>query len=66
MPWRLNADLYVITLDRKNDNVDLVSDPDALLSFPAQYEHSSFLNGRGLTRPMEGGSRTGAEQRVTQ
>ncbi len=46
MPWRLDADLYVITLDRENDDLDLVADPDALLSFPAQYEHSSFLNGR--------------------
>jgi len=66
MPWRLDADLHVITLDRENDDLDLIADPDALLSFPAQYEHSSFLNGRGFSRPMDGGSGTGAEQRVTQ
>jgi hypothetical protein len=35
----LDADLDVVALDRENDHFDLVTNPDALLSFPAQDEH---------------------------
>jgi hypothetical protein len=40
VPRGLNADLYVVTLDRKDDHLNFVTDPDALLSFPAQDEHA--------------------------